>query len=204
MTVSLTSLGILADLNLTSEQMAGVLRVLAVELAPLEKRRQKDRERKIHGKGDGKSTDDPQNVRGNSVEPLLSRVEDKLLTTFSNEKKTIPPINPPIPSKPTGLSEHPTFGDFWSIYPLRDGDRDRRGAVKAFNAAVKRAEVGEIIAGAQRYAAYLVSKGKAGTEFVCQARTWLNGDRWNEDYGISGTGNSSEQQAEYKRVLGWQ
>ena len=66
MTVSLASLQKLMSLYLSTEQMAGVIEVLAVELAPLETlkreleaKRAKDRDRKIRGKSrerSGKST----------------------------------------------------------------------------------------------------------------------------------------------------
>lgn len=46
MSISFTSLQKLISLNLSTEQMAGVIEVLAAELAPLEERKTKDRERK--------------------------------------------------------------------------------------------------------------------------------------------------------------
>lgn len=76
------------------------------------------------------------------------------------------------------------FENFWKIYPKRSGANPRAPAEKKFTAACKRgAPPGEIIAGAKRYAAMLASQGKTGTEFVAQAVTWLNQERWKDDYG---------------------
>lgn len=37
-----------------------------------------------------------------------------------------------------------------------------------------------VVRAAARYAAHCREKGKVGTEFVKQARSWLNGDLWRE------------------------
>lgn len=73
------------------------------------------------------------------------------------------------------------FDAFWSAYPKRDGNADRKGATKAFSQAVRRAGDHSLITrAAARYAAHCREKGKLGTEFVKQARSWLNGDLWRE------------------------
>lgn len=73
------------------------------------------------------------------------------------------------------------FDAFWAAYPKRDGNADRKGAVKAFGPAAKRAGDHSLITrAAARYAAHCREKGKLGTEFVKQARSWLNGDLWRE------------------------
>lgn len=73
------------------------------------------------------------------------------------------------------------FDAFWTAYPKRDGNADRKGAAKAFAPAVKRAgDHSCITRAAARYAAHCREKGKLGTEFVKQARSWLNGDLWRE------------------------
>lgn len=69
MGLSLNSLQLLASLGLTTEQMAGVVKVLTVELAPLEDRRSKDRNRKLRVRHTGSSAECPQTqVRGMSME----------------------------------------------------------------------------------------------------------------------------------------
>ncbi len=162
----------LSTLGLSSEQMATVLAVLAEELAPLEARREKDRLRKRSGD----SAEVPQNIQGKSVEiPRLARDGD-IISNLPQEKDITPhnPPSKPSPSEPEG------FAEFLEAYPKRDGTADRKGAAKAFGAALKRATLKTILDGARAYAAHCKAKGKAGTEYVKQARSWLNGDFWAE------------------------
>ncbi|NKU51899.1 hypothetical protein GS876_23385 [Rhodococcus hoagii] len=65
----------------------------------------------------------------------------------------------------------PRFDEFWQAYPRR---RDRRKAVKAFTAAVKRASVDQIIDGAYRYA----QDPNRQEQYTKYPEGWLNGDGW--------------------------
>lgn len=184
MTVSVSSLQKLMSLGLTTEQMEGVIDVLAVELAPLETmradaelRRSKDRLRKF---------------RGNSLETSVESPTPPIDITTTQVLEQIPPTpkgsrfhgtNPrSLGTNPRGQEQEPIgFEAFWKVYPKREGNADRKGAVKAFNAASKRADGYEVLLeAATRYALHCNEKGKAGTEFVKQARSWLNGDLWRE------------------------
>ena len=128
----------LMSLGLTTEQMAGVIDVLAVELEPLEAmradaelRRSKDRLRKF---------------RGNAVEiPVQSPTPPIDITTTLVLDK-IPPTpkasrfhgtNPrALGTNPRGSQQEPDgFSAFWDAYPKREGNGDRKGAVKAFGPA---------------------------------------------------------------------
>lgn len=169
MTVSVTSLQKLMSLGLTTEQMAGVIDVLAVELAPVETARRKAAERQArHRERNSNVTD---NVTSNvTPSPLGPPLEG-----FPTPLPKTPPIIPPSQSDPDG------FAEFWAAYPKREGNADRKGAVKAFGPAAQRAGGVELLArAAARYAAHCREKGKIGTEFVKQARAWLNGDLWSE------------------------
>lgn len=169
MTVSLASLQKLMSLGLSTEQMAGVVDVLAVELAPYEtlkasvdERKARDRERKFLGKSKEHSTEIPPKEKVSHTLPK------------ENNLSVVPPLKAP-PSDPDG------FEAFWTAYPKRDGNADRKGAVKAFGPAVERAGRHELVTlAASRYYAHCRDKGKIGTEFVKQARSWLNGDLWKE------------------------
>lgn len=163
MTVSVASLQKLMSLGLTTEQMAGVIDVLAVELAPLETMRRKASERQErYRQRESNVTDD---------------VEKERSPTPPKEKQPTNVGSPPI----VPLSEPDGFAAFWQTYPKRDGNADRKGALKAFGPAVARAGGHEaIVRAASRYAAHCRDKGKIGTEFVKQARAWLNGDLWAE------------------------
>jgi hypothetical protein len=82
---------------------------------------------------------------------------------------------------------------------------------------VSRAEGKEtILRAAARYAAHCREKGKVGTEFVKQARSWLNGDLWREwmpqelppevastrVYVLTGTDQMDAWDAHFKRTKG--
>jgi hypothetical protein len=94
-----------------------------------------------------------------------------------DNKKTNPPLSPPASSNPT---EPPEFAEFWEAYPTRHGPRDRKAAVKAFRAALKRDTFAALMEGAKTYHNQLLKANKLNTEFVKQARTWLNNDCWKE------------------------
>ena len=171
----------LMSLGLTTEQMAGVIDVLAVELAPLETMRRKATERQDrYRKRDNNVTDDV-----SSPTPPID-----ITTTLDLDK--IPPTpkasrfhgtNPrALGTNPRGSQQEPDgFSAFWDAYPKREGNGDRKGAVKAFGPAVQRAgDAQTVIRAAARYAVHCREKGKIGTEFVKQARSWLNSDLWSE------------------------
>ena len=114
---------------------------------------------------------------------LLARVEDKTLSSLTSgqevkkERKT-PPTVPPK-NVPEG------FFNFKAAYPKRDGSADWKAAEKAFSAALRRASLETILDGARRYSQFLVETDRFGSEFVKQARTWLNADGWAETYEVN-------------------
>ena len=95
--------------------------------------------------------------------------------------RSSPPTLPPQPSKPDDAFER-----FWAIYPPREGGRDKAAARKAFPAALRRADLESILDGAARYRAYLTTTNQLNTRYVKQARTWLNGNGWQENYDVAG------------------
>lgn len=178
----------LGTLDMPVQAVQALILDLAVELDLEEARLSKERKRKTP-EVPAVSVEAP----GKSVEtPPLAPVENKplpFLTTEKKEESKNPPIIPPSPetenvSRDTlnALALIKGFEDFWEIYPKRAGGRDKPGAFKAFRAALKRAPVETIHAGALRYASYVERSDKSGTEFILQARTWLNRNSWTEDY----------------------
>jgi hypothetical protein len=71
----------------------------------------------------------------------------------------------------TSLSE---FAEFWQIYPRRVG---KRAALKAFVAALRRANSQTITEGAERYR----DDPKRKPDFTAYPATWLNADRWTDE-----------------------
>lgn len=179
MSVSLPSLQFLGTLGLTTEQMAGVFKVLAVELAPLDAIRKAQAERQRRSR-DGHALDS----RDVDVTNGLARVNDTTLPSLLVEtvRKEEPPINPPsLLSKPLPL-EHPRFPEFWAVYPRRSGTAARKPACGAFSAACRRTDPQLIIDGAKRFAIHQTAEGTVGTRFIPQARKWLNNELWTETY----------------------
>jgi len=126
----------------------------------------------------------------------LARVEDNInnLTPLDLEKHTLS-LSKPLPANlratgsnpralgtnPRAISQEPEdFAAFMAVYPRRAGAVDRKQALKAFAPALKRADLQTILHGARAYNAEMTAKGKVGTEYVKQARTWLNADGWAE------------------------
>lgn len=66
------------------------------------------------------------------------------------------------------------FETFWQHYPRKT---DKGGARKAWAKAIKKATIGTITAGAQRYAA---DPNLPEPQFIPHPSTWLNGERWND------------------------
>lgn len=100
-----------------------------------------------------------------------SREEEKEEEKEEEERKN--------PSKSPQGDEHEKFDAFWQAYPSRGkSPNPRKPACKAFNFALKRgADPDELV----RLAPTAAPSEKHGTEFVPQAATWLNQDRWRDD-----------------------
>jgi hypothetical protein len=77
--------------------------------------------------------------------------------------------------------EESKFEEFWSAYPRRDGPNPRKPAEQKFNALAKTGVDPDVmIAGAKQLAVEESRRGKIGTQFVAQAVTWLNQQRWSD------------------------
>lgn len=73
------------------------------------------------------------------------------------------------------------FGEFWKVYPKRDGANPKAPAEKLFVSALKSGvSAAEITAGAARYADDERRLGHVGTPHVAQAVTWLRQRRWGD------------------------
>lgn len=79
---------------------------------------------------------------------------------------------PSKPAKPPKPKEHPRFAEFYDAYPLK---KSRGAAVKAFQAAVAKADPKTLIAGARRYA---VARQHEDPNFTKHPATWLNQECW--------------------------
>ena len=155
--ISASALRKLALLNLSPEQMAGVLDILAdgAEADEQRKAAQRERTRKHRASRYGNVT-----VTSQERDNLSPKKETS--PTPPKEKTT------PIHSVPERGRE---FDEFWAIFPNKVGKRD---AEKSFTAARSRASFEAIMSGLRRYAA------KTDDRPWCNPTTFLNQDRWND------------------------
>lgn len=96
----------------------------------------------------------------------------------------------PVETAPTKFDPAQEFDRFWMIYPRRCGSNPKKPARDKFIAFVtkKHIDPGIIIAGAEKYAR--MRQGQ-DPKFTCMAVTWLNQERWSDDYSIEPPHNSS-------------
>jgi hypothetical protein len=82
----------------------------------------------------------------------------------------------------------PDFEILWSAYPKRQGGNSKADAWTQYQAQLRQGETAEaMLAGVQRYAAFVKAEGNAGTRFVKQASTFLGrGLHFREPWAVSG------------------
>jgi len=87
----------------------------------------------------------------------------------------------------SGVSEvDADFEKFWSAYPKRAGQNPKKPARHMFAKLVRGGvDPNDIIDGAKKYAKQMAGERKFNTEFVAQAKTWLNQERWKDDDSAS-------------------
>lgn len=185
-----------------AEAMAAALLFLAEQLEADEAKRNAaaTRQQRYRERHSG-VTVTPASQQNNADVTPLARVEGNIIKTQGLFKNN-PPLSPLLPSNSRAHGTNPRasqpdpdgFDAFWAVYPKRDGAMDRKSAVKAFGAALKRAPLTTIIDGAEHFAKAMTARGKVGTEFIPQPRTWLNGDRWNDRYEAASAADSKEAQ----------
>lgn len=87
------------------------------------------------------------------------------------------------PIVPKG-TEPEGFDEFWAAYPKRDGDNPRKTAVRAYAKVIRHGlKPAALMAAVRAYSEELAAKGRIGTEFVAQASTWLNQERFDRFNG---------------------
>lgn len=189
MPISATTLELLMKAGLEGEALLEVVR--SVEADTVKKRSgAAERQARYRARQKGRDVTRDATSDASPVTQQPSRVEDNIIKIQGLDIKN-KSLSPSL-SLSQPASEQ--FEAFWGVYPKRDGSMDRKGAAKAFGAALKRASLQTIIEGAQHFAQAMTARGKVGTEFIPQPRTWLNGDRWNDRYDNGTAADSKEAQ----------
>lgn len=126
---------------------------------------------------------------GGRPKSLIDNDEGKAKGSQEKSKPKAPnptptPTDSPVVPKGT---DPEGFAEFWKAYPKRDGDNPRKPAVRAYAKVIRDgADPAAILKAVRAHAAELVAKGKAGTEFVPLATTWLNQGRFERFTGGAG------------------
>lgn len=123
----------------------------------------------------GKLGGRPKSFKNNEVGKALGSEIEKQNESEPKAATATATITPKVPkgTEPEG------FAEFWDAYPKRDGDNPRKTALRAYATALRKgADPPQILRAVRAHASDLASKGKLGTEFVPQASTWLNQERF--------------------------
>lgn len=91
------------------------------------------------------------------------------------ESETLLPDLPAVRPQPLALVPPlDGFDAWWAVYPRKTA---KDAARKAYRAALKRATVEELLAGAERYR----DDPHRTPQFTAYPATWLNGGRWGDE-----------------------
>jgi len=82
----------------------------------------------------------------------------------------------PEPHKNTSSPKAMSFDEFWGVWPRKEG---KANAVKAYEKALKLISEPELL---EKVRAYVSSPTRPDVKFVPHAATWLNGERWLDDF----------------------
>lgn len=107
-----------------------------------------------------------------------SPIPDSGLSDSPTPESGKPPTAGPEADTANADTYPPEFEALWSAYPKRMGDNPKRRALHAWRARCREgAEPAAIVAGVERYAAFVRANGKEHTEFVKQTATFLGPDK---------------------------
>lgn len=115
---------------------------------------------------------------------------DTLIDIPVSQELTVAAPKAPVKAKKSKKrNDYPDdFEEFWRTYPRHE---DKKKAFTVWQKALKGgATADEIIAGAARYAKYRAGEPE---QYTKHPSTWLNGDCWENEYSIAGTGYGSGQ-----------
>jgi hypothetical protein len=132
----------------------------------------------------------------NRVKKAEQRERDRAVKTYVIDSQRKSSVSANTEAEAEAEAEAGTTWDvIWAAYPKRAGGNSKTAALKAFTARVKSGvNPLDILAGVQRYAAYLATTGKVGTEYVKQAVTFFGPNQyWAEPWDVPAMANSASQ-----------
>ncbi|HHH2003255.1 TPA: hypothetical protein ACPZF7_000932 [Yersinia enterocolitica] len=154
---------------------------------------------------------------------IEKELKDKTLLSHGENNATGPNENNLPPNRePEGQEAEaenkrheysPEFEAAWLIYPRRPGSPDKHGAFKAWNARLRDGVTTDaMLEGVRRYAEFVKATGKAGTEFIKQAKTFFGPSKHFDDEWQVSTGenhvefrfNQSDPRPYSEQYLSWE
>lgn len=109
----------------------------------------------------------------------IERKQNVNKSTADNHEK-------PIAVSSIANAEAEAFNILWHTYPKRAGSNSRAAALKAYRTRLASGVAhDDMLAGVERYAAFVRATGKEGTEYVKQAATFLgSNEHWAEPWDL--------------------
>lgn len=99
------------------------------------------------------------------------------------------------PARTAKQEYSPEFEEVWKAYPRRAGGNPKPSAWKAWSARIREGvSSADMLAGVQRYAAFITATGKAGSEYVKQAATFFGPDHHFAESWIAPTAQRNQTQ----------
>lgn len=125
--------------------------------------------------------DDPMQL-GNMTKPLPENTTENTQEITTENTHTGASADAPAPKRSSRDDYSPEFETAWQAYPKRAGGNPKAAAWKHWKARLKEgATPGDMLAGVNRYAAYVRATGSTGTQFVKQAATFFGPDKHFEE-----------------------
>jgi hypothetical protein len=151
-------------------------------------RQRKENQRNDKGNATGNVSATPSRARTDQTRHRVqTRTEDSSLRSESSIacEETHMLVSRRTPRYPRAtLASLQNFEKVRGAYPKRAGQDPKKRAFEAFHRAItaRKAKPEMLIAAAGKYAAAVRADGKEGTAYVPLLATWLNEDRWSDDY----------------------
>ena len=141
---------------------------------------------KRHNRADGDPSDLGVHQRQHQV--AVKQEQDQEEDSSGHGFATPPDVqNQDEGDKPAPQKIYPNeFEQIWSVYPKRAGGNSKSDAFKAWNARIRDGTTtAEILAGVERYAAFVKAEGILNTQYVKQAKTFFGpGMHFSEPWAI--------------------
>ncbi len=129
---------------------------------------------------DSDASDSPSAESHDDLAPDSDPPSAEIRRTVVNPQSVNPQIEPPVKTRARERLE--SFDEFWALYPRHAA---KAAALTAFNRAIARTTVENIIESATRYR----DDPNRDPAFTAHASTWLNRDSWDDDPLPPRTGN---------------